>query len=193
MKRLLILTTLTLLLTGLLAGAAQARHKIHWSCDGHDDLFRDDDVDVDFERGNLIIECRDDDDEVLISDDFDLFINNDKVKLDRGQRKLVKRYYIQHRELRTQAREIGRAGAKIGIRGVKVAGKSIALAIAELLEDGDWDELEDMIDEMTEEIEEDAEDLEDLAEDLEDLVDDLEDTHYDLRDSVDELDELDWF
>jgi gas vesicle protein len=166
-------------------------------CDGHhrdEGFLHDCDVDWNEEDGTLIISNEADEDEVVeITKGHKLFVNGERVEIDREQKKLVSGYYKNMKKLHDLAEEIGAEGAKLGEKGGKIA--EVALKnICKLLGDKeDSEEFEAEIEREAEKLEAEAEKLEEKAAVLEDVVEDLEDLHYEMKDAVPALKGLDWF
>ena len=157
------------------------------------DLFRGDDISIDFDDDVLIIECDDEDGYIEITDDYELFIDGEEVELDKDQKKLVKKYYNDFDDILELATEMGLEGARLGAKGAKLGLAAVAKVIKLLSEDYDSDDLEEEMEEEADKLEKEAEKLEKLGEKLEDIADDFERTHKKLRRSVDQLDDLGWF
>ncbi len=155
--------------------------------------FRDDDVEVDFDDGSIIFYSDRDDDEVEITEDYELLINGKRIKLDKDQEKLVERYYDNMEDIVDFAKELGIEGAKIGASGAKLGLDALAKVFMLLDDDYDSDDLEKEMEKAADKIERRAKKLEKKAEKIEDMADDLERTHRKLRRAVPELDELGWF
>jgi hypothetical protein len=189
---------LILLLASMLvfSGVAVA-HDRDDDCDDHHyshDFLHNCDVDWDEDEGVLVISNEDDDDETVeITKKYKLFVNGERIELDRSQKGLVKDYYKHFKKLHEIAEELGAEGARIGAKGGKIA--EVALKnLCKLIEGGDdAEEFEEKIERAVEKIEAEAEKLEAKAEILEEIVDDLEELHYDMKESIPELDDLEWF
>jgi len=165
-------------------------------CDHHNDngFLRDCDVDWDEDEGLLTIANEDDEDEVVeITKKYVLKINGERIELNRNQKRLVKKYYKNFKELHETAGEIGEEGAKLGVKGAEIAAVALKNLCKLLGDDDDTEEFEEEIERETAKIEAEAEKLEIRAKKLEDIVDDLEELHHDLKRAVPELDELYWF
>ncbi|HSG28913.1 MAG TPA: DUF2884 family protein [Candidatus Krumholzibacterium sp.] len=184
-------TALVVFVLMALAGSADA-HKIG-AGKFENDLFRGDDISIDFDDDVLYIECEDEDGLVEINDDYELFVNGDRIKLDKDQQKLVKKYYDDFEDIMDLATEMGLEGARIGAKGAKLGLVAVAKVIKLLSEDYDSDDLEDEMEKEADKLEKEAEKLEELGEKLEDIADDFERTHKKLRRNVKELDDLGWF
>jgi len=130
-------------------------------------------------------------DEVLITENYELYINHDKIRVDKKTSRLLKLYYHDVFEIREEAIAIGIEGAKIGLSGAKL-GLTAVISLPLLLF-GNEDEFEERMEEAGEELERKGEALEVQGERLEDKADDLEDLEDALRDRVEELDDLFWF
>ncbi|MCK4539196.1 MAG: DUF2884 family protein [Candidatus Krumholzibacteria bacterium] len=182
---------LVLVLSLALSGSANAGKSFSKGFDC--DLFRGDDIFIDFDDGVIVIECDDEDGIIEITDDYKLFIDGDRIELDRGEQKLVKTYYTSFEEILEMAEDLGIGGARLGVQGAKLGLKAVANVIKLIFEDYDSDDLEREMEKEAEKIEKKAEKLEELAEQLEDIADDFERTHRKMRKNIDELDELGWF
>ncbi len=153
------------------------------------------DLEIDLENdGSISISHDDHDDDLIqITDDYELFINDDEVSVDRKQRKLLRNYHTKARILCLAADEIGKEGARIGMQGAKLGAVALVRLVKMLGSDYDSDDFEADMEEDAEDIEELAEELEERAEELEDLADDMDDIAEQLCDEVPELAALRWF
>ena len=109
-------------------------------CDDHHfdgGFLRNCDVDWDEEEGLLTISNEDDDDEMVeITKKYELFINGERIELNRDQKGLIKDYYKHFKKLHKIADELGEEGAILGAKAGKIA--EVALKnICKLIEDGD--------------------------------------------------------
>jgi hypothetical protein len=157
------------------------------------DLFRGDDISIDFDDNTIIFECDKEDGLVEITEKYELFIDGDEIELDKYQRKLVKNYYDGFEEMIKLAKEMGIRGARIGAKGAKLGVYAVARVAKLLSEDYDTDDMERDIERKAKKIEKETEKLEELSDELEDIADDFERTHKKLRKNIDELDDLGWF
>jgi hypothetical protein len=148
---------------------------------------------IDLDDGVLSIEHEDRGWIVEITEDYELFVNGIRIRTDRRQRKLLRRYYRDYEDIEELAGVLAREGARIGVEGAKLGVSAAACAAKLLLEDYDYDDMEDEIEDKAAEIEKMAEKLERKAEKIEDIADDLEKTHRKLRRSVPELGDLEDF
>lgn len=195
-------TALILLIAGLItigsAGNTQAGHKYRGNIDIHQQGLGhwDDDISFDLDDGSIIIieERRHRDrSTVEFTDDYELYINDERIDLDRRQKALVKEFHQQGMEIVDYAKDIGWEGAKIGVEGAKLGMRAIACLFKLLSSDYDSDDMEYEMERAAEKIEAKAEILEEKAEFIEELVEELEDIADDLRDNIPELDRLRWF
>jgi chromosome segregation ATPase len=189
---------LTLLFVSLLVFPAFGiTHDRDHDCDWDDDGFlKDCDVDWCEDTNTLIIEYEDDEDQVVkITKKYELFVNDEKVKLDRKQKGLVKDYYKHMKKLHVMVDEIGEEAARIGEWGGKVAAEAIRKVCERILDDDEdkIEELERAIEAEVEEIERAAEKIEAKAEKLEVVAKNLKNLHYEMKGAVPELEELEWF
>ena len=157
------------------------------------DLFHGDDISIEFDDNVIIIECDDEDGIIEITDDYELFIDGDRIELDRNEKKLVKTYYNCFEEILEMAEDLGIEGARLGVKGAKLGLQAVINVIKLINEDYDSDDLEREMEREAEKLEKEAEKLEEMAEELEDIADDFERTHRKMRKNIDELDELGWF
>lgn len=153
----------------------------------------DDGYHLDFEGDTLVVEGGRHSETVEITADLELSIDGERVKVDRGDRRLLKAYYEKAEDLVDEAEELGREGAKLGARGAAVGVRAVASVLRLLSDDYDADDLEADIDAETEFIEIDAAKIEAAGKRLEEKLDDLRDIGDDLQRKVPELKDLDWF
>lgn len=130
---------------------------------------------------------------VVITEEYALIINGDEVKLGRGEKELVKKYFEMSQDIIDQAKAIGYEGARVGVEGAKLGLKALAGVFRLLDPEYSSDDLERDMERESKKIERKAERLEDEAEKIEDRVDDLQDVHRQLRRKVDQLAKLEWF
>ncbi|UCD17274.1 MAG: DUF2884 family protein [Candidatus Zixiibacteriota bacterium] len=153
-----------------------------------------DDVDLRFDGGTIVMihngypRSR-----IEITEDYELYINGDHIRLNDEQQELVKEYYLHCTEIVEYAREIGIEGAKIGFDGAKIGLKAVGGILRMLLTDYDEDDLERDLEIDTEHLEARAEALEDWAEEIEEMAEDMEELAEEMTDEIPELEELDWF
>lgn len=190
---------LTIALAFLLVGSAFAgsrnrnRDRDHDHNSWHND--RSDHTSIDMKHGSVMIKHRDrrETTRVEITRDYELYIDDELIKTDKAQTKLLKEYHDQLTDIHDLAKEIGWEGARIGAQGAKI-GLTAGLGVLKMIfTDYSEDDLEYDVELAAEKIERRAERLEEKAEGIEDMVDDLDDITDDLRDAIPELAELDWF
>ena len=190
---------LTITLALLFVGSAFAGSRDRSNKNDRDNIsWRNDNSDctrIDMKHGSVIIEheYRREISTVEITEDFELFIDDELIKTDDAQNKLLEEYHVQLIEIHDQAKRIGWEGAKIGAQGAKIGLLAGIGVLKMLFTDYSEDDLEYDVEFAAEKLEERAERLEDKAEGIERMVDDLDDITDDLRDSIPELSELDWF
>lgn len=148
-------------------------------------------ADIDIEKESIII--KNDDYEVEITSDYELYVNGKCVKTNADQKELVKEYHDLIFEIIDRAKEVGKEGAKLGIHGAKIGLQAIVGVFKLLRDDYDTDDLEEELELKSDELNEKAEELEKEAEKLEYLASDLEDLHEALIEEIPELEELDTF
>lgn len=190
--------SMVLLLASMLvfSGVAAAHDRDDDCGDHHVDhgFLHNCDVDWDEDEGILVISNEDDDDEVVeITKKYELFVNGERVKLDRAQKGLVKDYYRHFKKLHRIAEEIGMEGARIGAKGGKIAVIALKNLCKLIEDDDDAEEFEEEIEREAEKLEAEAEKLEAKAEILGEIAENLEDLHNDMKEAIPELDDLEWF
>ncbi len=190
MKRIPVIAMLVILLILPTLRNAEAGRRYD---DSDDDLFRGDEISIDFDNGVLSIESGDYDDFVEITEDYQLLINGHRVKTNNKQEKLLRQYYNDFDDITGYAREIGIEGARVGAKGARLGLKAVASIVKLVLEDYDTDDLQKDMEKETEKIERAAKRLEKKAEKLERIAKDFKKTHKKLRKSISELDDLGWF
>ena len=166
---------------------------MHRHSDSHNSHLEDVDIELE-DDGTLVLDPDGYRGESLtISKDLVLRVNDEKVKLDDSEKKLVGDYYENGVTVVLTAEAMGRAGAKMGARGVAMAVKAIA-KVAKLLDaDYDSDDLEREVEAESESMEEAGEELGRQGEILGDRVDDMERIAKKMRSRIPEVAELDWF
>ena len=130
---------------------------------------------------------------VEITEDYELYINGDYVKLDADQQKLVQEFYDRGMEIVEYAKELGWEGARIGVSGAKLGLKAVGNVFRLLFTGYDTDDFEREMERAAAKIEARAERLEEKAEKVEDMVEELEDISWAMDREIPELRELDWF
>ncbi len=150
---------------------------------------------IDIEDGSVIVEYDDRKtyDKIEITEDYELFINDDLIDCNADQTKLVKEFHTKVFKIKKYAVNIGWEGAKIGAEGAKLGLKAIGRVIKLISADYDSDDLERDMERDAKKIEKKADKLEKKAEIIERMVEDLDDLAYEMKEEIPELDELDWF
>ncbi len=188
MRKKLSLISLALVLTMTFTAGANAR-RLCW----HDDDWTFNHKSIDLEDGTLVIEHDDEDWIVEITGDYKLYVNGERVKTDRQQKKLLRSYYRDYEDIEEFAGEIAEEGAMIGLAGARLGASAIACVAKLFIEDFDSDDVEYEIEIDTEDLEKLVKKLEKKAGKIEDMADDLEKTHKKLRKSISELEDLEDF
>ncbi|MEW5924217.1 MAG: hypothetical protein AB1746_09535 [Candidatus Zixiibacteriota bacterium] len=148
---------------------------------------------VDVEDGTVIITLNDRDADVVeITEDYELFINGDRIKTNDEQKKLLGKFHAKTLVLVEQSKVIGLEGAKIGAKGAGLGLKALGGVFRLLDDEYDTKDLERDLEREAAKLEADAEELELQAEEIEDMADELEEIADDLARSIPELDDLDW-
>jgi hypothetical protein len=168
-------------------------HRIVCSESVEHELFRDGDVQVEYDDGSLIYTHKDDDETVEITSECKLIVNGHCVRLDHRQRQLVRDYYRCFGSIVEEAKEIGIEGAKIGAKGAMLGLAAVIGTLKLLAPDYDSDDLEEELDHKSEKIERVTARLEKKAEKLERRAKTFEHQHKQLRHEIEELNDLGWF
>lgn len=132
-------------------------------------------------------------DRIRVDEDFRLYINRKEVKLDKKERRLLKRYVLMHDDVIEYGIDIGKAGAKIGVEGAKVGIAAAGMALKMVFEGGDDEDFEERIERMTKRIERKAERLEEDAELIEDAVEEIAELSCELKRLIPELRDFRYF
>jgi hypothetical protein len=153
-----------------------------------------DGVKYEIEDGSLFISHRGHrHDRVEITEDGRLYINDESIKLDREQQRLVANYYDLTMDIVSQAKDLGHEGARVGIEGAKLGLKAVGGVFKMMFTSYDGDDLDQDMEWEAERLERKAERLEKKAEEIEELAEELEWTVEEMRESIPELGELGWF
>ena len=154
----------------------------------------EDDCSMKVKNGVLILENNEDyDGSIEITEDYDLYVNHRKVRLDGHQRRLTSEYYDQSLRLIKKAKDIGFEGGKIGLEGAKLGLKAVAGVFRMMSPDYDGDDLERDMEYEAHKIEIKAERLEERAEGIDAMARELEDLRDEMKSDIEELRDLDWF
>jgi hypothetical protein len=152
------------------------------------------DISIYMNDGSIIIIHQGlDDIELEITEDFELFINDRRIKTDDDQKEILRRFYFQMEAVVKYSKEIGLAGAEIGAKGARIGLKAAAGGLRLIVDGREIEILESDLEPETEQLEAEAERLEEKAEILEEMAQELESTFDDMVDEIPELRELDWF
>jgi hypothetical protein len=149
---------------------------------------------IDINNDIIVLTCKYDNEQwVEITPDYNLYVNGYHVRLNRYQQRLVEEYYDNFMDIIEQAKQLGKEGALIGVKGAKIGIIATAGALKMLVSNYDSDDIEEDLEGETSELEECAEKLEELAEELEEAAEAFEDIHYTMKDEIKDLNELEWF
>ncbi|MBN1831382.1 MAG: DUF2884 family protein [Deltaproteobacteria bacterium] len=130
---------------------------------------------------------------VEITEDGQLYINDESIKLNRKQKRLVAGYYSLTTDIVSQATSLGHEGAKIGIDGAKLGLKAVGGVFKMMFTSYDGDDLDQDMEWEAHKLERKAECLEEKAEEIEDLAEDLERIAKRMNETIPEIRELGWF
>ncbi len=152
------------------------------------------DVDFEIDDGSLYISNEDPlYESIEINEKYELFVNDERVELDKEQQELVTAYYDLTMAIVHRAKEVGWEGVKIGLEGAQLALKAVGGVVKMLFTSYDEDDLEREMDREAEKIENKAERLEEKAEDIERWAEDLEIVAEQMVEFIPEIEELGWF
>jgi hypothetical protein len=197
MKAILIGIMAGLLATFLMTVSTPAENHRHYSHDRHSSSHHAsiEGMNLDIEDNDLIFTPADEDEdgEVKITEEHQLFVDGRLIKVDAKQEELIGEYHDQMMALMESAKKIGLEGAKIGVEGAALGVKAVANVFKLLSPDYDTDDLEREIDKEASKIEAKASRLEKKANVIEDQAEELEDIHDELIHQIPELSDLDWF
>ncbi|RPH99409.1 MAG: hypothetical protein EHM72_11040 [Calditrichaeota bacterium] len=151
------------------------------------------DIKIFIKHNDLIICHQDSDDEVAISDEGELYINDKRIDTNRKQEKLLLEYHDLGVATFDKAEEIAKEAMKVGLKGAELGLKAVTGVFRMLLPEYSSEDFERDMEKEGEKIETKAQVLEDKAEIMEKLVEEMQELHEQVGDSVPELDELSWF
>ncbi|MDD4052507.1 MAG: hypothetical protein PHR28_11505 [candidate division Zixibacteria bacterium] len=186
-----------LMATFLMTVSIPAENHRHYSHDHHSSGHHAsiEGMNLDIEDNDLIFTPvdKDEDGEVKITEEHELYVNGRLIKVDAKQAQLIGEYHDQMMALMESAKKIGLEGAKIGVEGAGLGVKAVVNVFKLLSPDYDTDDMEKEIEKEASKIEAKASKLEAKAKKIEDQAEELEDIHDDLIDQIPELSRLDWF
>ncbi len=148
--------------------------------DGHPKIEVSDSVYVYFHHSDLFIESEKDDKEIIISNDYRLYIDNELIKTNKKEKQLVQEYYELADYTFDQVIEICDEAGEIGIEGAALGAKAVARVFKLILPGFDSDDLEREIEDESKEIEKKAKKLEEKGGKLESVVEHLKECHEQL-------------
>lgn len=132
-------------------------------------------------------------DEVMLNEKHELFVNDEKIVLNEDQLALVSEFYDTVFDIKDEAKKIGWEGAKLGIDGAKIGLKAIGGVLKMIFTSYDEDDLERDMEAATDKIELKANRLEKKAEVIEEMAYDIEDMSFEMFETIPALEELGWF
>ncbi len=151
-----------------------------WGAPVHMDIHKDhvitmDFVDVSVDGADLIMHCKNDEDtEVVIKEDYSLWVGDEQVSLTPSEEKLVMDFYNATFSLIQDALRIARKGVRLGLKGAKIGLSAAFNAIVAAVMGEDEDSIEARVEEKTSQIEEEANRLEREANGIEERADEVE-------------------
>lgn len=164
-------------------------HGINIQNEGHLDG-----VSIDIEDGSIILTHDDRRRETVeITEDYELYVNDERVDLDEDQQALVAEYYELGMDIVAYAKRLGWEGAKIGVSGAKLGLKAVGSVFKLIFTSYDTEDFEREMEREAARLEARAEVLEEKAEVIEDMAEELEDIAYEMNREIPQLRKLDWF
>ncbi len=151
-----------------------------WGAPVHVDIHKDhvitmDFVDVSVDGADLVMHCKNDEDtEVVIKEDYSLWVGDEQVSLTPSEEKLVMDFYNATFSLIQDALRIARKGVRLGLKGAKIGLSAAFNAIVAAVMGEDEDSIEARVEEKTSQIEEEANRLEREANGIEERADEVE-------------------
>jgi hypothetical protein len=152
-----------------------------------------DNVSLSIDEGSLVFHNRYNDEEVKITEDNELYINDEHIETTPKQKELLAEYHVAVSEIVDQAMVIGYEGVKVGAHGAALGLKAVGRVFKMLSPEYDSDDLERDMERDAAKIEKRAEELEKKAEKIEKKADRLEALSEKLCDEIPELEKLRWF
>ncbi len=151
-----------------------------WGAPVHVDIHKEhvltvDFVDVSVDGGDLVMHCKNDEDtEVVIKEDYSLWVGDEQVSLTPSEEKLVMDFYNATFSLIQDALRIARKGVRLGLKGAKIGLSAAFNAIVAAVMGEDEDSIEARVEQKTSQIEEEANRLEREANGIEERADEVE-------------------
>jgi len=173
---------------------SMADSSINLSLNGHSCNF--DDISLDVDDGSVFLTHKSrhhKGQDIEITEDYELYVNGDRVKTSDEQKELLKEYHDLACEMSEYGAKIGIEGAKIGIQGAGIGLQALVGVVKLLSPTYDEEDLDADLEYAAEKLEKRAKALEEKAEKLEDMVDDLDYMNDELSDKIPAIAELGWF
>jgi len=143
-------------------------------------------------HGDIIVQSEDEE-EVAISEDGELWVNGHKVRVRRSERKLLIEYHELAMSLLDRCEDIAEQGVKLGLKGAVLGIKAATGVFKILLPGYSTEDYEKDVEKAAKKLEKKAEKIEDKGDKLQAMSEQLQDIHDELREKIKELDDLDWF
>ena len=157
------------------------------------DAFEVDDARFEFDGDEIIMSHLEAPrEEIRITSDYRMFLDDDEITLTSEQRKTVEEFYLLSYTIRGEAKAIAKEGLKIGIKGAQLGLKAVGCVFKMLLTSYDEDDLDAEMEAEGDKIEAQAEKLEVRAEKLEVQLERWEDLGLQMKDQIPALSKMDW-
>ena len=128
------------LLTVMAAGPAPAGDLHFGTMDGK--MWEIDDISIGIDDGTVFLEHEYEDEWIEITEDYELFVNGDRVKTDEEQQEMVVEFYDGVIEIKDMAIDVGIEGARIGLAGAGIGLKAVGGVFKMIFTDYDEDDLD---------------------------------------------------
>lgn len=130
--------------------------------------------------------------EIRITADHRMYLDDEEITLDVDQRKTVEEFYALSFAVRSEAKAIAKEGLKIGVKGAKLGLHAVGCVFKMLLTSYDEKDLDVEMEAEADKIEAEAEKLEARAEVLEDQMERWEEVGRQMKDEIPALTGMDW-
>lgn len=130
--------------------------------------------------------------EIVITDEYRMYIDDEEVSLTAEQREIVREFYGVSFQIRSEAKGLAKEGVKLGIKGAKLGIHAVGAALKMLFADWDEEEFERKMEHEAEKLEAEGELLESRGEKIELLADRWQELGLQMKEDIAPLREMDW-
>ncbi|MBN1894512.1 hypothetical protein JW906_08450 [bacterium] len=185
------------LITGcgvLAAGDRYDRHHIEMRGFFRPQLVYNENIEVYLRNGTVYILDGDfEQNQVKITRDNRLYVNDVSVATDSTGRRLTRAYYDLAAQIMKETKKIGIEGAKMGLRGAGIGAKAVVGVIRMLLPNYNSQDFERDMDEAAAKLEARAKILEEKGGLIDEKIERLKDMHPKMKKRIPALKDLEWF